>query len=170
MVSIFGSTQDLKDPKHSLYEIPILKLDGTPLDLSIFKKKKILFVNVASECGFTGQYEGLEELYKRYQDNLMIVGVPCNQFGQQEPGNPEEIKNFCELNYGVSFILTEKIEVKGNNQHELYKWLTSKEYNGKMNSTVKWNFQKYLVNEKGQLVNVFYSITKPLSKSIIRHL
>lgn len=170
MISIFSNGQSLKDPVKNFYDIEIAMLDGSPLDLSNFKGKNILVVNVASECGFTGQYKGLEELYRTYQDNLMVIGVPCNQFGNQEPGNSIEIQNFCERNYGVTFVLTEKIEVKGTNKHTLYNWLTSKELNGSKNSGVKWNFQKYLINKKGQLVDVFYSTTKPMSKSITKHL
>lgn len=170
MFSMLSKGQNIKDPVKEIYDIQISKLDGSPLDISEFKGKNILFVNVASECGFTNQYKGLEELYQTYQDDLMIIGVPCNQFGYQEPGNAIEIQNFCERNYGVTFILTEKIEVKGDNQHELYQWLTSKAYNGMKNSSVKWNFQKYLINKKGQFVDVFYSTTKPMSKSITKHL
>ena len=100
----------------------------------------------------------------------MVIGVPCNQFGSQEPGNSEEIIQFCKENYGVSFLLTEKIKVKGEGIHPLYKWLCMKEINGKSNSTVKWNFQKYLVDEEGEFINYFYSTTKPLSDKIINYL
>jgi glutathione peroxidase len=96
--------------------------------------------------------------------------VPCNQFGKQERGNSDEIQEFCEINYGVSFLITEKIDVKGSNQHELYKWLTKKAINGKSNSTVKWNFQKYLIDENGELLDYFYSITKPMSSKITSYL
>ena len=170
MISIFSNSQNLKDPVKIFYNIQITMLDGRPLDLSTFKGKNILIVNVASECGFTGQYRGLEKLYRTFQDNLMVIGVPCNQFGNQEPGNSIEIQNFCERNYGATFVLTEKIEVKGPNKHALYNWLTSKELNGSRDSGIKWNFQKYLINAKGQLVDVFYSTTKPMSKSITKHL
>ena len=123
---------------------------------------------MASECGFTGQYKGLQELYVANKDKLMIIGVPCNQFGGQEPGSSSEIQSFCELNYGVTFLLTEKIEVKGDDQHPLYKWLTNKEMNGNSNSNVKWNFQKYLIDEEGRFVDFFYSLTKPSSTKITR--
>ena len=99
----------------------------------------------------------------------MIVGVPCNQFGAQEPGTATQIQDFCQRNYGVSFRITEKINVKGTKQHELYQWLTKKEMNGKLNSTVRWNFQKYLVSPKGQIIDFFYSTTSPLSKKITKH-
>ncbi|MCL4154895.1 UNVERIFIED_CONTAM: hypothetical protein GTU68_009454 [Idotea baltica] len=100
----------------------------------------------------------------------MIIGVPCNQFGGQEPGTAIEIQTFCQKNYGVTFLMSEKVDVKGNNQHPLYKWLTSKELNGKSSSKVKWNFQKYLINGEGQLIDYYYSITSPLSNKITKHL
>ena len=160
----------LNTPKdaQSLYEIPLIDISGVPLDLSQYKGKKILFVNVASKCGFTSQYDALQELYKTYKDRLVVIGLPCNQFGGQEPGTAKEIVTFCKLNYGVDFPLTAKIEVKGDNQHPLYKWLTSKEQNGVMDSTVRWNFQKYLVDESGQLVDFFYSTTSPTSSKIVK--
>ncbi|NNK83488.1 MAG: glutathione peroxidase [Flavobacteriaceae bacterium] len=168
MFSIFSNAQTLKDPSTSIYDIKINTLDGKPLDLNTFKGKKILFVNVASECGFTKQYADLQELHETYNDNLVVIGVPSNQFGGQEPGTASQIKTFCEKNFGVTFQLTEKIDVKGDNQHPLYKWLTSEELNGTTNSSVKWNFQKYIVNEKGQFVDYFYSMTKPMSSKITK--
>jgi glutathione peroxidase len=129
-----------------------------------------MFVNVASNCGFTKQYEELQHLYEEYKDNLVIVGSPCNQFGGQEPGQSEEIQQFCDDNYGVTFLLTEKIDVKGSNQHPLYKWLTTKDLNGKKRSNVKWNFQKYLLDRDGNLIDYFYSITKPMSTKITKYL
>ena len=154
----------------SLYDISINSLTGGPIDLSSFKGKKILIVNTASECGFTGQYEGLQELYNTYKDKLVVIGVPCNQFGGQEPGTASEIQSFCKQNYGVTFLMTEKVDVKGGNQHPLYKWLTSKELNGVSSSSVKWNFQKYLIDEKGNLIDYYYSITSPTSTKITKHL
>ncbi len=169
MFSMF-KTSSQTAPKQSIYDIKINSIDNTPINLSDYKGKKILFVNVASECGFTPQYEELEELYETYKDQLMIIGLPCNQFGGQEPGNADEIKTFCERNYGVTFLITEKIDVKGDQQHPLYQWLTNKDINGVSSSGVKWNFQKYLVDENGHLVDYYYSITKPLSKKITKHL
>ncbi len=154
----------------SLYDISINSLTGEAIDLSSFKGKKILIVNTASECGFTGQYEGLQELYNTYKDKLVVIGVPCNQFGGQEPGTASEIQSFCKQNYGVTFLMTEKVDVKGENQHPLYKWLTSKELNGVSSSSVKWNFQKYLIDEKGNLIDYYYSITSPTSTKITKHL
>jgi glutathione peroxidase len=138
--------------------------------LSNFKGKYILFVNVASKCGFTPQYEELEELHKTYKDNLVVIGSPCNQFGKQEPGSSTEIQEFCKLNYGVSFLIIEKLDVKGINQHPLYTWLTTKKLNNKKSSSVKWNFQKYLVSPEGKLIDYYFSITKPMSSKITKHL
>lgn len=145
-------------------------MDGKPISLKTFRGKKILFVNVASECGFTNQYKELQSLSDTYADKLVVIGSPCNQFGKQEPGNASQIQEFCELNFGVTFLLTEKIAVKGSNQHPLYEWLTSKKLNGKKSSSVKWNFQKYLVDEKGNLIDYYFSITKPMSSKITKHL
>lgn len=154
----------------SLYDITINALDGKPIDLSRFKDKHILFTNVASECGFTNQYKDLQKLSDAYPDTLVVIGSPCNQFGKQEPGNASQIQTFCERNFGVTFLLTEKIDVKGSKQHPLYKWLTDLDLNGKKNSSVKWNFQKYLVNKNGNLVDYYFSITKPMSSKITKHL
>jgi glutathione peroxidase len=154
----------------SIYNIEIKSLQNNPILLSDFKGKHILFVNVASKCGFTPQYKGLEELQKIHQNNLVVIGVPCNQFGQQEPGNNDEIQEFCELNYGVSFLITEKIDVKGTNQHPLYTWLTSRKLNNKKSSSIKWNFQKYLISPEGQLIDYYFSITKPMNSKITKHL
>ncbi|WP_282043251.1 glutathione peroxidase [Winogradskyella flava] len=153
-----------------IYDIEINSLQGKPIDLSEFKGKKILFVNVASKCGFTSQYRELQELHASYKDKLVIIGLPCNQFGKQEPGSSDEIQEFCEVNYGVSFLITEKIDVKGHNQHPLFQWLTTKAINGKQNSTVKWNFQKYLVDKNGEFLDYFYSITKPTNSRITKYL
>ena len=154
----------------NIYDIKINSLQGKPIHFSDFKNKYLLFVNVASKCGFTPQYEDLENLHQSYKERLVVVGVPCNQFGKQEPGNASEIQEFCEMNYGVSFLMTEKIDVKGDNQHLLYAWLTSKSLNGNKSSSVKWNFQKYLVDKNGDLIDYYFSITKPTSSKIINHL
>ncbi|MGS0527823.1 glutathione peroxidase [Zobellia nedashkovskayae] len=156
--------------KQPVYDIAINTLDGKPISLLDYKGKKILFVNVASECGFTKQYKELQTLSDTYKKELVVIGSPCNQFGKQEPGDASQIHEFCELNFGVKFLLTEKINVKGNKQHPLYKWLTSKELNGKKSSSVKWNFQKYLIDDKGNLIDYYFSITKPMSSKITKHL
>ena len=152
--------------KESIYDISFNDIDGNTIELSAFKGKYILFVNVASKCGFTKQYIDLEKLYQKYNDDLVIIGLPCNQFGGQEPEKEQKIKAFCSKNFGVSFILTEKIEVKGSNMHPLYTWLTDKKINGRSSSSVKWNFQKYLVSKEGELINYFYSTTNPISNKI----
>ena len=170
LVSIVSNSQTKINQNMSLYTIEINSLDGKPIHLNDYKGKYILFVNVASECGFTGQYEDLQKLYDTYKDKLMVIGVPCNQFGSQEPGTADQIQSFCSKNYGVTFLMTEKINVKGELQHPLYKWLTNKELNGVKSTSVKWNFQKYLVDDKGNFVDYFYSITKPLSSKITRQL
>ena len=150
----------------SIYDIAINDIAGNPINLNEFKGKHVLFVNVASECGFTPQYAGLEELHQQYKNDLIVIGLPCNQFGGQEPEAEKEIQQFCTKNFGVTFLLTEKIEVKGDEKHPLYNWLTDKKINGQSSSSVKWNFQKYIVDEKGEFVNYFYSTTKPLSPKI----
>ncbi|GGG47999.1 glutathione peroxidase [Bizionia arctica] len=154
----------------SIYNISINSLTGEAIDFDKFRGKKILIVNTASECGFTGQYDGLQELYDRYKDKLVVIGVPCNQFGGQEPGTSTDIQTFCKQNYGVTFLMTEKVDVKGDQQHPLYTWLTKKELNGVSNSSVKWNFQKYLIDEEGHLIDYYYSLTKPLSSKITKQL
>lgn len=153
----------------SLYDITINGIDAKPIDLYALKGKFIIFVNVASECGFAKQYHDLQKLSEIYKDKLVVIGCPCNQFGGQEPGNIIEIQAFCEDNFGVTFLLTEKIEVKGNTIHPLYKWLTNKKLNGRHGSSVKWNFQKYLVDEEGSLIDYYYSFTKPMSTKITEH-
>ena len=154
----------------SIYDSKINTIDGVSIDFNDFKGKYILFVNVASKCGFTKQYAQLEELYQAYKNDLVVIGLPCNQFGGQEPGDAQEIKSFCTENFGVSFIITEKINTKGSELHPIYAWLTDKKLNGKINSTVKWNFQKYLLNKDGKLIDYFNSTTSPMSSKITKQL
>ena len=151
----------------TVYDFSITRIDGEEINLNAFKGKKILFVNVASKCGYTSQYEGLQKLYEQNKEKLVIIGLPCNQFMHQEPGTNEEIQSFCTKNYGVTFPITEKVNVKGDKIHSLYSWLTRKELNGVEDSKVKWNFQKYLIDEEGKLVQVFGSKVEPLSQEII---
>lgn len=169
-INTINKTEKMETATTSLYNIEINSISGDKINLADYKGKKILFVNVASECGFTPQYEGLQELYELYKDKLMIIGVPSNQFGGQEPGTAEQIQSFCKLNFGVTFLITEKVDVKGKNQHPLYTWLTKKENNDVKSSSVKWNFQKYLVDENGDLIDYYFSLTKPMSKKITKHL
>jgi glutathione peroxidase len=170
LIPFFSKSQSkIQYPLSSIYDIKINSLSGEPVKLSEFNGKNILFVNTASECGFTSQYEDLQKLHETYKDNLIIIGLPCNQFGGQEPGNANQIQNFCQVKYGVEFLMTEKIDVKGAKQHELYKWLTNKDLNGNKSSSVKWNFQKYLVDEQGRFVDYYLSMTKPMSSKITQH-
>lgn len=145
----------------SIHQYTIAGIGGETIDFKAFKGKYILIVNVASECGYTPQYAQLQELYDNHKDKLVIVGVPCNQFGGQEPGTATEIQKFCNVRYGVTFPLTAKVDVKGKNQHELYKWLTQKSLNGVQDSKVAWNFHKYLINPQGHLVKVYPSAASP---------
>lgn len=167
---LITSTAAMAQTNSSIYDIKLTGLDGSPINLADFKGKHILFVNVASKCGFTGQYAELQELYNKHKGNLMIIGAPCNQFGNQESGTAKEIQEFCQANYGVTFLMTEKLDVKGNNQHPLYQWLTQASKNGKVDSEVKWNFQKYLVDGKGNLVDYYLSAVTPMDNKIVKHL
>lgn len=146
---------------NTIYQFTIEGLRGSTIDFAAFEGKKILIVNVASECGYTPQYKQLQELYEEMGDKIVVIGFPCNQFGAQEPGSNEKIQSFCDINYGVSFPLSTKIDVKGTNAHPIYKWLTQKSLNGVSDSEVSWNFNKYLLDEKGALVRHFPSATSP---------
>lgn len=165
--SVSTEKENVMKSMESIYDIKINKLDGSPLDLNDYKGKKMLFVNVASKCGFTPQYAELQELYDKYNGKLEIIGVPCNQFGGQEPGSSDEIAQFCEKNYGVTFTMTEKVDVKGASQHPLYAWLTMKEKNGVMDASIKWNFHKFLVDEDGELINMYNSRVNPLGEELV---
>lgn len=156
-------------PSSSIHQFKAKSIDGEEIDFANFKGKKLLIVNTASKCGFTPQYKELETLFETYKDrNFMIIGFPCNQFGQQEPGNSSDIKSFCTKNYGVSFIMMDKVNVKGDSICDIYKWLTSKDKNGVMSSSVKWNFQKYMIDENGYLVDYALSFKGPLSSKITK--
>lgn len=148
--------------KNSIHTFTAEDINGNTFDLSSLKGKKVMIVNTASKCGLTPQYEKLEALYQQYKDkNFVIVGFPANNFMWQEPGTNEEIKTFCEKNYGVSFPMMAKISVKGKNQHPIYAFLTKKANNGVQDSSVSWNFQKYLIDENGVLVEVISPRTQP---------
>jgi glutathione peroxidase len=158
---------DKKMPvKGSIYHFKLKTLDGQDLSLSKFKGKKILIVNVASECGYTPQYKNLQALHEKYGSKLVVIGFPANNFGGQEPGSSTEIKSFCTKNYGVTFQMMEKISVKGSDAHPLYKWLSNKESNGSCSDAPGWNFCKYLIDENGVVIKFFSSKVDPLSNEI----
>jgi len=154
--------------KKLFFELNIKSINGEELDLNQFRGKTILLVNVASKCGFTKQYAELQSLYEKYiNKGLVIVGIPSNQFGGQEPGSNKEIKDFCETNFNITFPMTDKVNVKGENAHEIYVW--AKENYG--SSTIpKWNFHKILINKEGKVQDTFNSFVKPLSKKIINNI
>ncbi len=151
---------------NSIYDYSFIDINGDTISLSQFKGKKILFVNVASQCVYTKQYAQLQELHEKYKENLVIIGFPCNQFLKQEKGSEDEIKGFCKRNYGVEFLMASKINVKGKNIHPIYKWLRKKKYNGVKNSRVGWNFNKFLVDENGNWIAHFKSKVLPTDERI----
>ena len=160
--------KSMSENSKTFYDFKINSINGEELNLSIFKDKTILLVNVASKCGFTKQYDDLQNLYELYKDKgFVVIGVPSNQFGGQEPGSESEIKDFCENNFNITFPMTSKYDVKGNNLHPIYKW--AKESYG--NSTVpKWNFHKILINKEGKIEDTYLSFTNPLSNKITKKL
>lgn len=152
----------------SIYQFTVEDISGDDFSLSDLKGKKVMIVNTASKCGLTPQYEQLEILYNTYKDqNFVIVGFPANNFGNQEPGSNEEIAQFCQANYGVSFPMMSKISVKGDDMHPLYQFLTQKEKNGLEDSEVAWNFQKYLIDSNGHLAKVISPRTLPTDESVV---
>lgn len=151
----------------SIHAFKVTALDGGTIDFSAFKGKKILVVNTASECGYTPQYKDLQALYEAYGNKLVIVGFPANNFGAQEPGSNDEIKTFCTKNYGVSFPMAAKISVKGSDMAPIYQWLTQKAQNGVMDAEVSWNFNKFLLDESGHLIQHFESSVKPMGEEIV---
>ena len=161
MISAIGKAQN------SVYDFTLKSIDGKDLPLSQFKGKKLLLVNVASECGYTPQYDGLEKLFEKYKDKLVIVGVPANNFGQQEQGTNEEIKEFCKTNYHVTFYMTQKVSAKGEDIDPFFKWLIELP-NADFTGDIRWNFEKFLFDEKGNLVHRFRSKTKPESEEMLR--
>ncbi len=152
----------------SIYDFKAPGLDGNDIDLSNYKGKKIMIVNTASACGLTPQYEGLEQLYKKYKDKLVIIGFPANNFGGQEPLDNSGIKEFCKQNYGVTFPMAEKISVKGDDVHPLFKYLKEQAVAKGFADPVTWNFGKFLVNENGELVATFSPRTTPMSEEILK--
>ena len=154
----------------SIYDFKVPGLLGNEIDLAQFKGKKIMIVNTASKCGLTPQYEGLEALYKKYGGKLVIIGFPANNFGNQEPGGKEEIAEFCKKNYGVSFPMADKVSVKGDDISPLFKWLVDEAAKKGITDPISWNFTKFLVDEKGELVTVFSPKTKPMSDEVLKYL
>lgn len=168
--SIMATTKNTSVPLNtqSIYQYKVEDLSGNTFDFASLKGKKILIVNTASKCGYTPQYEQLEAVYNKYKNkNLVIIGFPANNFMWQEPGTNAEIATFCKSKYGVTFPMMAKISVKGKDIHPIYQFLTQKKLNGVLDSKVEWNFQKYLINEKGQLEQVYMSGVKPNDEKII---
>jgi glutathione peroxidase len=170
LLSILLMATVLTTNAQSIHSFTVKSIDGKNLNLASFKGKKILIVNTASACGYTPQYEGLEKVYEQYKDKLVIIGFPCNQFGGQEAGTNEEIVAFCKKNYGVSFPLADKIDVKGSNAAPIYQWLTQKSKNGVLDASISWNFNKFLIDENGKMMAYFPSNVKPDSESILSYL
>jgi glutathione peroxidase len=154
----------------SLYDFKVNGLEGGQIDLAKYKGKKILIVNTASQCGYTPQYDDLQKLYDKYKNTLVIIGFPANNFGGQEPGSNEEISTFCKRNYGVTFPMAEKVSVKGEDIHPLFRYLTDEAKKMGIDDPIKWNFTKFLVDEKGKLVAVFPSRVKPMGEEITKYL
>jgi glutathione peroxidase len=153
-----------------IYDFKAPGLDGNTIDFSKFKGKKILIVNTASKCGLTPQYDDLEKLYEKYKDKLVIVGFPANNFNQQEPGTNQEIAEFCKKNYGVKFPVAEKVSVKGDDIAPIFKYLVDEAAKKGINDPITWNFTKFLVDEKGELITVFSPKTKPMSEEVLKYL
>lgn len=154
----------------SIYDFKVPALDGGTIDLSKYKGKKIMIVNTASKCGNTPQYEGLQQLQDKYKNTLVIIGFPANNFGQQESGTNEEIKEFCKKNYGVTFPMAEKVSVKGDDIHPLFKYLTSEAKAMGIDDPIKWNFTKFLIDEKGKLITVIHNKVQPMSEEVTKYL
>jgi glutathione peroxidase len=164
-----SSNGDKKKAPVSIYDLSFVALTGETIKMSSFKGKKIVIVNVASRCGFTPQYAELEKIQQKYKDKIQIIGFPCNQFGMQEPGNSNEIKEFCSSNYGVTFPISEKVKVKGSEKSPIYEWLTNKKLNGWNETTPSWNFCKYIVSEEGDLLAFFSSKVLPEDQEIEKY-
>jgi len=158
---------DIEESVNSIHTFTVEGIADQQIDFSGFAGKKIIIVNVASRCGFTSQYAQLQELYETYHDQLVIVGFPANDFGGQEPGTNQEIQSFCTTTYGVTFPMAAKIQVTGSQQHPVFSWLTQKNRNGQRDSTVNWNFNKFLLDEQGQLVNSLPSSVSPFDDQIL---
>ena len=157
-----------KQSQSSIYDFTMNSIYGDPINFKQYRGQKLLIVNTASECGYTPQYADLQELHEKYGDKITILGFPANNFGGQEPGSNEEIASFCKVNYGVTFQIFEKISVKGDDKHPMYTWLSTKDENGWNDQAPTWNFCKYLVNERGELIKFYGSAVKPMSNEILK--
>ena len=153
-------------PLSNFYELSFESIDGNNISLSEFKGKNILIVNTASRCGYTRQYNDLQKLQEAYPSDLVVIGFPCNDFGSQEKGSNSQILEFCQKNFGVDFLLSEKIKIKGKECHPIFTWLTTKSLNGVSENKISWNFNKFLINKQGELVSYFPSNVKPLDETI----
>jgi len=157
--------------KETIYQFKVEDLSGDTFDFASLKGKKIMIVNTASKCGLTPQYKDLEAIYKQYKDKgFVIVGFPANNFASQEPGTAKEIETFCQQNYGVTFPMMNKVSVKGSDTAPIFQYLTEKDLNGVKNTTILWNFTKFLVDENGKLIDSFVSTTKPTDEAITKYL
>lgn len=154
----------------SIYDFKVEGLEGGSIDFSKYKGKKIMIVNTASKCGNTPQYAELEQLYEKYKDKLVIIGFPANNFGQQEPGSNNEIKEFCTKNYGVTFPMAAKVSVKGDDIAPIFKYLTDEAKKLGFDDPIKWNFTKFLLDENGKLITVIHNRTKPMSEDVLKYL
>ena len=175
LTMFFGRKKKVKSPSMnnavtSIYSISVDDIHGRQTDLHQYKGKKLLIVNVASECGYTPQYDDLEKLYSEYKDKLVVLGFPSNDFGGQEPGTNSEIEQFCRSKYSIDFPLFSKIDVIGDTAHPLYKWLSNEKQNGWNNQPPTWNFWKYLIDENGNLINYFSQNVHPFDEAIINQL
>ena len=165
-----NSSEKIPDIPKSFYALSAEDINGAIISMSSFKGKKVLVVNVASQCGYTPQYEGLQTLYETYSDSLVVLGFPSNDFMWQEPGSNTEIKTFCKTNYGVTFPMFSKIHVKGRKQHPIYDWLSDNKLNGWNDDSPSWNFNKYLLDENGAIIELYGADVKPLDTLITKHL
>ena len=169
IVFSLSSAEEISDNSKSFYALSAEDINGEVISMNTYKGKKVLVVNVASRCGYTPQYEGLQKLYDTYGDSLVVLGFPSNDFMWQEPGSNTEIKKFCKTNYGVTFPMFSKIHVKGRKQHPIYDWLSDSKLNGWNDDSPSWNFNKYLLDENGAIIELYGADVKPLDTLITRH-
>ena len=169
MVFSLSSAEEISDNSKSFYALSAEDINGEVISMNTYKGKKVLVVNVASRCGYTPQYKGLQKLYDTYGDSLVVLGFPSNDFMWQEPGSNTEIKKFCKTNYGVTFPMFSKIHVKGRKQHPIYDWLSDSKLNGWNDDSPSWNFNKYLLDENGAIIELYGADVKPLDTLITQH-